>query len=726
MKKRKFNILLNIAVLCMCVCAIAIGVYSAKTASLNVSGTIGFQAHNCKVRVLGKITGAVDASNNAITSNTETATINYTDSSDTSKGKLINGNAEPWNFGSIFFDDLNTDKYHEVNDIVFTFTITNESAYYVDVTVNQDCINDNRIFIYAPNNGETLAPKDQTGSSVTLTVKLQLQKVNGEYSSLDHAISLSNATLLNFTKSQAPSYLATDWKSKITGISSATSISFVKEIDESIKSDSSYTQIKVGAENATSVQSDLTNNKNVTDIIAYYNSTNKEVIVYSPARIYAPERCSSMFDFYDKLTNLDVSNFDTSKVKAMDSMFNECSLLTNLNVSDFDTSNVTSMSFMFMKCLVLKNLDVRNFDTGNVTKMNFLFCNCKALISLDVSNFDTSKVTNMDTMFNGCNDITSLDVSNFDTSSVTNMGSIFSGCSKLTNLDVINFNTSKVTNMGGMFSSCGVTSLDLSNFDTSSVTNMGSMFSGCSKLTNLDVINFNTSKVTNMIRMFSSCMALASLDISNFDTSKVTNMGGMFSSCGVTSLDLSNFDTSSVTDMYSMFDGCKALTSLDVSNFNTSKVTDMCFMFRNCVVLTSLDLRNFDTSNASNMYTMFSGCSGLTSLNISSFVITKADSLNEMFANCSKLTYLDLSNFNTGNVTNMKEMFFNCSKLEKIEVSTNWSIAKLGQYYKKADTFTGCTSLNQNSSVAMKYDSSKTTADYAKTGTNGYLTLKSN
>ena len=136
MKKRKFNILLNIAVLCMCVCAIAIGVYSAKTASLNVSGTIGFTAHNCKVRVLGKITGAVDASNNAITSNTSTATINYTDTSNTSQGKLIDGTADTWNFGSIFFDDLNTDKYHEVNDIVFTFTITNESAYYVDVTVN--------------------------------------------------------------------------------------------------------------------------------------------------------------------------------------------------------------------------------------------------------------------------------------------------------------------------------------------------------------------------------------------------------------------------------------------------------------------------------------------------------------------------------------------------------------------------------------------------------------
>ena len=479
MKKRKFNILLNIAVLCMCVCAIAIGVYSAKTASLNVSGTIGFQAHNCKVRVLGKITGAVDASNNAITSNTSTATINYTDSSNTSQGKLIDGTADTWNFGSIFFDDLNTDKYHEVNDIVFTFTITNESAYYVDVTVNQDCINDNRIFIYAPNNGETLAPKDQTGSSVTLTVKLQLQNVNGEYSSLDTPINLSNATLLNFTKSQAPSYLATDWKSKITGIYSATSISFVKEIDESIKSDSSYTQIKVGAVNVTSAQSDLTSNTSVTDVVAYYNSTSKEVIVYSPARIYAPQNCREMFAGFT-VSSLDVSNFDTSKVTNMGSMFSLFSA-TSLNLSNFDTSNVTNMSSMFFNCSSLTSLDLSNFDTSNVTDMSSMFVSCNAT-SLDVSNFNTSSVTNMNQMFQACTKLTRLDVSNFDTSKVKDMSFMFSYCGKFTNLDLSSFDTSNVTDMSNMFLSCSELKtiyVNSGKWVISSGCNTDRMFNGC-------------------------------------------------------------------------------------------------------------------------------------------------------------------------------------------------------------------------------------------------------
>ncbi len=460
MKKRKFNILLNIAVICMCVCAIAIGVYSAKTASLNVSGTIGFTAHNCKVRVLGKITGAMDANNVALDPAT-TPALNYQESEN--KGKLIDGTADTWNFGSIFFDDLNTDENHEVNDIVFTFTITNESAYYVDVTVNPKCSNNDRIFIYAPNNGENLAP----GATITLTVNFQLKKVNGEYSNLDAPINLSNATLLNFTKSQAPSYLAQNWKTKIStdfsisDITSTTKISFVKEINDTIlegfdKVGETYKTVSVGAVNATSDQSDLTNNTSVTDVVAYYNSTSKEIIVYSPARIYAPQDCSSMFSSYYVLTSLNLSNFNTSSVTNMSNMFYMCAL-TSLDLSNFNTSSVTNMNNMFGNCEFLTSLDLSNFNTSSVTNMASMFAICNVLTSLNLSNFNTSKVKDMSFMFSYCGKFTSLDLSSFDTSKVTNMSSMFSYCSELKTIYV---NSSKWVISPGcdtdrMFNSCG-------------------------------------------------------------------------------------------------------------------------------------------------------------------------------------------------------------------------------------------------------------------------------
>ena len=43
-------------------------------------------------------------------------------------------------------------------------------------------------------------------------------------------------------------------------------------------------------------------------------------------------------------------------------MFRECSSLTNLDVSNFDTSQVTNMGNMFSECNSLTNLDVSNFN----------------------------------------------------------------------------------------------------------------------------------------------------------------------------------------------------------------------------------------------------------------------------------------------------------------------------------------------------------------------------
>ncbi len=311
--------------------------------------------------------------------------------------------------------------------------------------------------------------------------------------------------------------------------------------------------------------------------------------------------------------------------------------MTSIDLSALDTSKVTNMSDMFRWCSSLTSLDVSKFDTSQVTVMSYMFDYCESLTSLDVSNFDTSKVTNMSRMFEECSSLTSLDVSNFDTSKVTDMSWMFYECSRLTSLDVSKFDTSKVTDMSHMFYYCkGLTSLDVSKFDTSNVTNMSIMFDSCSSLTSLDVSNFDTSKVTKMSRMFEDCSSLTSLDVSKFDTSKVTDMSRMFSGCSsLPSLDVSKFDTSQVTDMSSMFDGCRSLTSLDVSKFDTSKVTDMSRMFCYCESLTSLDVSSFDTSKVTNMSTMFNACRKLTQITGSNkWVIKSGTSTAQMFTAC--------------------------------------------------------------------------------------------
>ena len=336
--------------------------------------------------------------------------------------------------------------------------------------------------------------------------------------------------------------------------------------------------------------------------------SNLKSIDFSNADTSHVTNMSYMFYNCTSLTSLDLSNFNTSKVTSMNWMFSGCSKLTGITfpqnfglpTAEDATNNMYSM---FYHCTSLISLDLSNFNTSKVKNMVSMFEGCSSLISLDLSSFNTGKVTDMRAMFYKCSSLTSLNLSSFDTSSCIYMGSyssydnsssgMFSGCSKLKT----------------------ITFPHNSNLPTaeSATKDMSYMFYGCSSLTSLDLSSFNTSNVTKMYRMFYNCSALTSVDLSSFNTSNVTSMYEMFESCrSLTSLNVSNFNTSNVTDMYDMFENCTSLTSLDLSSFNTSKVTNMSYMFCNCRSLTYLDISNFDMSKVTSYSSMFYNCAPKT------------------------------------------------------------------------------------------------------------------
>ena len=159
-----------------------------------------------------------------------------------------------------------------------------------------------------------------------------------------------------------------------------------------------------------------------------------------------------------------------------------------------NTSEVTTMQLMFWG-YPLESIDVSHFNTAKVKDMGGMFWQCENLKNIDLSKFNTSSVESMMAMFSGCSSLTSLDLSNFDTSKVTDMGGMFANCSKLTSLNVSSFNTSKVSNfadMGGMFEGCSsLTTLDLSNFDFSEIEGCdlcsSSMMKNCTGLKTLTI-----------------------------------------------------------------------------------------------------------------------------------------------------------------------------------------------------------------------------------------------
>ena len=378
-----------------------------------------------------------------------------------------------------------------------------------------------------------------------------------------------------------------------------------------------------------------------------------------------------MFHGCSSLAFLNLSNFETSSVVYMDSMFCGCSSLTSVILSSFNTGNVITMGEMFHYCSSLKSLDLSHFNTEKVEIIFYMFNECRNLTYLDVSNFNTSSVTVMDRVFKGCSSLTTLDVSKFDTSKVYNIADMFSECSSIKTLDLSKFKTSEVIHWDGMFNGChSLTSLDLHNFHTPKAQYMFSMFNECTSLEYLDISNFNTENVVRMEYMFNGCISLTTLEVSKFNTGKVENMRIMFGNCQkLTSLDVSHFNTERVFDMGLMFYECRSLENLDLSNFKTSTVTAMDWMFEGCEKLKSLDVSKFDTSNVNNMELMFHRCKSLTSLDLSNFDTSKVITMKDMVSHCNELTIINLANFNTSSVSIMQGMFAEDYKLISLNLN---------------------------------------------------------
>ena len=92
-----------------------------------------------------------------------------------------------------------------------------------------------------------------------------------------------------------------------------------------------------------------------------------------------------MFKGCDNLETLDLSKFDTSNVKDMESMFEGCSGLISLSLENFDTSNVHYMNKMFKDCISLENLNIGNMETKSVGTMYQMLYNCSSLKYLNIS-----------------------------------------------------------------------------------------------------------------------------------------------------------------------------------------------------------------------------------------------------------------------------------------------------------------------------------------------------
>ena len=126
---------------------------------------------------------------------------------------------------------------------------------------------------------------------------------------------------------------------------------------------------------------------------------------------------------------------------------------------------------------------------------------------------------------------------------------------------------------------------------------------------------------------------------------------------------------------------------------------------------------SFKDARPTRCYCWFEDCTSLTTINgIENLNTENVTEMESMFLRCSSLSTLDLSGFNTAKVKYMSYMFQGCSQLTTIYASSNFTISAVTS---SRNMFLDCTSL----AGAIKYESSKTDANYANT-TNGYFSIK--
>ena len=141
----------------------------------------------------------------------------------------------------------------------------------------------------------------------------------------------------------------------------------------------------------------------------HFNSNNYPNIIY----INENQNFTITNRYYFNEINNTVNLIWNNSIDSSYRMFQGCSNIIEIDLSNFDTSKLTNMSSMFNGCSQLYSLNLSNFDTSNAKYMYNMFDGCSKLISLDLSYFNTERVSNMDSMFKGCSKLEYINLKNF-------------------------------------------------------------------------------------------------------------------------------------------------------------------------------------------------------------------------------------------------------------------------------------------------------------------------
>ena len=234
------------------------------------------------------------------------------------------------------------------------------------------------------------------------------------------------------------------------------------------------------------------------------------------------------------MANKDSSRLFSYSSEETDNLFSALTTINGLPL--LDTSNCETMERLFRSCQKLKTLDISNFNTSKVKSFYMAFAVLDRLKSLSVAHLDISACEDMGYMFYA-SALPSIDFENWDVSNVKSFDHFLSGSTSVKSFDISKWDVSSCENCNAMFNDVQVTEYDVSNWDVSNVKVFSQMFETntvCERIIGLE--NWNTSNGICFEDMFSGCENIKELNLSSFDTRKAhsgtsTSTNGSTSAC---------------------------------------------------------------------------------------------------------------------------------------------------------------------------------------------------
>ena len=423
---------------------------------------------------------------------------------------------------------------------------------------------------------------------------------------------------------------------------------------------------------------------------------------------------NAMFYQSSHLKSIDLSNFDTHKVKNMSDMFNGCTYLTTILVGGgWSTANVTESTDMFLDCFNLEGGAGTRYDPnhtdgayaridGGTSKPGYLcdkipyaVFNSGTLTFYADREFDNRQGTVYVVPSWGkpewvtdetCYDVTTVV---FDPSFANYVPTTteywFNNMENLTEIKGMNnyLNTTHVKYMSFMFDGCrSMQVLDLSSFWTHNVTMMANMFANCTSLTTILVSkDWSTSSVTSSKGMFTNCRKLVGMAGTPYDKNhtdkEYAHADGGETNPGYLTMKMMYAAVEGQT-MKFYYDGDfykRTVPVYETDKLQLASTNDHAF---DNVVTAEFDPSFADarpTSTGGWFFSMpkLSTFKGMKEYLNTSEVIT----MKNMFNYLLYVEKLDLSGFDTHNVQDMSGMFGNNYYLETIWVGDGWNTSKV-------------------------------------------------